>query len=129
MINNIELEIINEFVNKRKQERLIYELGNSKKREHIMLNRFAGSEIFKKSCLQVTALKTLEKIHKELVRLSNADKIYFMGETYIGEMSLIQAIEKANNGEICIIYCGNGIGYYQGEQEIGSPPRFFLKAE
>lgn len=43
MINNIELEIISKFVNKSKRERFIYELGNSKKREHIMLKRFAKS--------------------------------------------------------------------------------------
>lgn len=129
MINDIELEIINKFVNKSKQERIIYELSNSKKREYIMMNRFAGSEIFKNSCLQVTESKSLEKVQSELVQLSNTEKVYFMGETCIGELSLIQAIKKVAMGEICIIYCGNGIGYYQGEQNFGSPPRYFLKSE
>ncbi len=50
-----------------------------------------------------------------------------LGESYIGELSLKQAVEKALFGEICIIYCGNGVGYYQGEQDIGSSPRFLLK--
>lgn len=28
-----------------------------------------------------------------------------------------------------VSYCGNGIGYYQGEQEKGAPPRFMLLKE
>jgi len=52
--------------------------------------------------------------------------LYFIGESYIGTLPLKEAVKKAGTGEICIIYCGNGIGYYQGEQECGKPPRFLL---
>lgn len=52
-----------------------------------------------------------------------------MGESYIGEISLKEAVENADGGEICIIYCGKGIGYYQGEQIIGAPSRFMLLAK
>lgn len=55
--------------------------------------------------------------------------MYFIGEDYIGDLSLKEAVERASEGEICIIYCGEGIGYYQGEQEKGAPPRFMLLKE
>lgn len=61
--------------------------------------------------------------------LSREEFVYSIGKDYIGKMPLEQAAERANEGEICIIYCGNGIGYYQGEQEKGAPPRFLLLAE
>lgn len=35
----------------------------------------------------------------------------------------------AEIGVVCIIYCGKGIGYYQGEPGYGAPPRFMLLAE
>lgn len=61
-----------------------------------------------------------EAMKNYLHKLSGAENVYFIGEDYIGKMLLEQAAERANEGEICIIYCGNGIGYYQGEQEKGA---------
>ena len=61
-----------------------------------------------------------------LYNLSKKSNVYFIGEDYIGDLSLKEAVERASEGEICIIYCGEGIGYYQGEQEKGAPPRFML---
>ena len=51
-----------------------------------------------------------------LYNLSKKSNVYFIGEDYIGDLSLKEAVERASEGEICIIYCGEGIGYYQGEQ-------------
>ena len=70
-----------------------------------------------------------EAMKNYLHKLSGAENVYFIGEDYIGKMLLEQAAERANEGEICIIYCGYGIGYYQGEQEKGAPPRFMLLEE
>ena len=70
-----------------------------------------------------------EAMKNYLHKLSGAENVYFIGEDYIGKMLLEQAAERANEGEICIIYCVNGIGYYQGEQEKGAPPRFMLLVE
>lgn len=126
MINSIELEIIKKYINKDKQERIIWEFGNSKKRDNIMLERFAGPDIFNKNCLQLLEYMPPDVMEKYLFQLSRAKDIYFIGQDYIGELPLKQAINRANTGEICIIYCGNGIGYYQGERECGNPPRFLL---
>ena len=60
--------------------------------------------------------------------MSGTRECYVIGECYIGTMQLRQACEEAWQGGICIIYCGNGIGYYQGVQMFGAPPRFLLHA-
>ena len=67
-----------------------------------------------------------EKMLSYLLPLCNGEEIYFIGESYIGKLSLKGAVQKAGMGEICIIYCGNGIAYYQGEQEKGGPPCYLL---
>lgn len=125
-MSDIELEIIKKFVDKGKQERIIWELGNAKKRENIMLMRFAGPNVFSAKCLQPVEYMSSAVMEETLLRLGGTKDVYYMGEGYIGELSLKEAVAEANAGDICIIYCGNGFGYYQGEQEIGKPPRFML---
>lgn len=49
MIKEIELEIVRNYVNKNRQERIIWEFDNRKRRENIMLKRFASPDIFKKN--------------------------------------------------------------------------------
>lgn len=124
-INSIEEEIVKKYVIKNRQERILWEFSNPKKRINIVW-RFVDFGLFKKSCLQPTGYMTPDEIEKCLFQLAGVKFVYFIGECYIGELPLRQAAKRANTGEICIIYCGNGIGYYQGEQDYGSPPRFLL---
>lgn len=125
---NIEEEFVKKFVVKCKQERILWELNNSKKRPRIIWN-FMHWNIFKNNCLTPTKYMPKDIMEKKLFDLGKTNDIYFIGEDYIGNISLKQAVDRANMGEICIIYCGNGIGYYQGEQEFGAPPRFLLLAQ
>lgn len=123
-----EKEIVQNYIIKSKQERIEWELNHPQKRKDIIWH-FHKPDIFKEACLHPVDYMDQEAMKNYLHKLSSAENVYFIGEDYIGEMSLEQAVERANEGEICIIYCGNGIGYYQGEQEKGAPPRFMLLAE
>ena len=125
MSRAIEEEIIRKYVKKDRQERIIWELNNPKKREEIVW-RLHRPDIFIEKCLHPIEYMSKDVMRKRLFELSGVSEVYFIGEGYIGYLSLEQASERANTGEICIIYCGKGIGYYQGEQEIGKPPRFLL---
>lgn len=127
MINSVELEIVKMYITKSKQERIIWELSNLKKRETIMIQRLVSPEVFEKSCMRLVEYMSPEKLKMYLFQLSRAKEVYYIGEDYIGQLSLDKATMKANTGEVCIIYCGNGIGYYQGEQECGKPPRYLLQ--
>jgi len=123
--NIIEQEIIKKFVNSNQQDRLLWELKNPKKRQEVFW-KFAGTKFLKNNCMQPLEYMSEEEMEKYLLSFSNVKDIYFIGESYIGTLPLKEAVKKAGTGEICIIYCGNGIGYYQGEQECGKPPRFLL---
>lgn len=127
----IEQEIIKNYVRKNKQERIIWELNNVKKRGDVVWRRFNGPNNFIKECLHPINYMSNICLEEYLLKLTGVSTVYYMGEDYIGEdyigtLSLKEATNRAHDGLICIIYCGNGIGYYQGEQGIGKPPRFML---
>lgn len=124
-MNSTEQEIIKKYVRTNKQDRILWELSTPRKRNAVFWN-FSGSDIFNENCLCPIEYMQKEEMEKYLLKLSGKENVYFIGESYIGYLSLNQAAELASKGEICIIYCGKGIGYYQGEQEIGKPPRFLL---
>nr|WP_270514947.1 hypothetical protein [Coprococcus catus] len=109
-----EKEIVQNYIIKSKQERIEWELSHSKKRKDIIWH-FHKPDIFKEACLHAVDYMDKEAMKNYLHKLSGAENVYFIGEDYIGKMLLEQAAERANEGEICIIYCGNGIGYYQGD--------------
>ncbi len=121
-----EEEIIKKFIVKDKQDRLLWEFSNLKKRDSVIWH-FSGPKYFKHQCLHVTAYMSRDVMQKYLLQHTDSKVVYFIGESHIGFLSVEQAVTKAQTGEICILYCGNGIGYYQGEQENGSPPRFLLR--
>ena len=118
-------EITKKYIKKNKQDRILWEFNNPKKRNTVIY-RMHRPDIFKESCLQPVEYMPKETMKEYFYRVSDDRTVYFIGEGYVGNLSIEQAVERANEGEICIIYCGNGIGYYQGEQEIGKPPRFLL---
>ncbi len=125
-INSVEQEMVKDFVDKNKQERIIWELSNSEKRKRIMINRFAGPNLLKRNCMREINYMSAKEMEKYFMQLRGGKDVYFIGESYIGALSLKEAVICADRGEICIIYCGEGIGYYQGEEEGGKIPRFLL---
>ena len=129
MINNIELEIIETFIKRDRQERIIYELGNVKKRDTILIRRFAGPDVFKQDCLRPLDDLSPSKIWEYLFQIGNNRKVFFIGEERSEELTLEEAVTRAQAGEFCIIYYGNGRGFYQGEQEFGNTHRFMLLSE
>ena len=81
-----------------------------------MFWHFDHPDIFKKEILYPSTYKDAEHLEKVLYEMSGTRECYVIGECYIGTMQLRQACEEAWQGGICIIYCGNGIGYYQGRK-------------
>lgn len=125
--NNLEEEFVKKFIIKNKQERILWELRSSKKRESVFW-RFAGTEILKKECLNDLGYMPQKELEGYLLKYVRSRCVYFIGNDYIGEISLEEAVAQMEMGSIGIIYCGDGIGYYQGEQEInGHTPRCLLK--
>lgn len=115
MPNKIEQEIVQTYIVKNKRKRILWELDNPKKREYILFNRFLGIDNWKKGCLQPVEYLTSEKLSYYLAEKSKKKEVYFIGEDYIGSLPIKNAVERTRKGEWCMIYCGNGYGYFQGE--------------
>jgi len=124
---NIENEIINNYVIKNKQARIIWELSTPKKREDVFW-RFSGINIFKPNCLIRVNDIPVDYLREKCLAQNNF-KVYVLSSHYIGEASLDNSIKRAQNGEICIIYIGKGVAYYQGEECGGYRPRYILSTE
>lgn len=130
---NIEKEIVELFVQKKVRKRVEYELSSKKKR----INAFFRLNHSKLTLNQ----KTIHPIHKadpddviqKLIELgASENKAYFMGYTEEdgSYVTLAEAIDMAFKfGMPVIVYCGNGIGYIQGEQMYGPAERFLLIAQ
>lgn len=127
MNHEIETEIIKNYVVKNKQDRIIWELGSPKKRDEVMWRFHHNLDIFKQECLYPVGYMDPKGMEEYLYKLSGAREVYYMGDLFIGELSLKDAVDRAF-GDVCIIYCGNGIAYYQGEEDIAAPPRYMLVA-
>ncbi|MBE5934268.1 MAG: hypothetical protein E7262_00565 [Lachnospiraceae bacterium] len=125
-INDIEEEIVKKFIIKNKQERILWELGSLKKREQVFW-RFSGPDILKKECLKFSEYMSIEELEAYLMKFTLDKKVYYIGGTYIGEITIEEALKKIYLGDISIVYCGNGVGYYQGEEDNGHRPRCLLK--
>lgn len=123
-MNRMEEEIIRNFVKESKQERILWELDSPRKRDKVIW-KFAGSEILKKACLKPANYMSAEEMETYFRSVAEVGSVYFLGEDYIGDLPLREAIRRAQDGEICIFYCGNGVGYYQGEGDY-KPPRYLL---
>ena len=124
----IETEIIKLFVQKQYQKRLLYEIS-SKKEYDIIRCHFYTEYKFKKECLEKVSYMGDENLEKYLFQLSGKKDIYFMGINTREKMPLKEAVKRINHFEDGIIYCGNGIGYYQGEEELSDTPRYILKSK
>ena len=126
MPNKIEQEIVQTYIVKNKRKRILWELDNPKKREYILFNRFLGIDNWKKGCLQPVEYLTSEKLSYYLAEKSKKKEVYFIGEDYIGLLPIKDAVERTRKGEWCMIYCGNGYGYFQGEGGCIKPARYLL---
>ena len=126
MPNKIEQEIVQTYIVKNKRKRILWELDNPKKREYILFNRFLGIDNWKKGCLQPVEYLTSEKLSYYLAKKSKKKEVYFIGEDYIGSLPIKDAVERTRKGEWCMIYCGNGYGYFQGEGGCIKPARYLL---
>ena len=124
----IETEIIKLFVQKQYQKRLLYEI-NSKKKYDTVWHHFHTEKKFKKECLEKVDYMKKEDLEKYLFRLSGKKNVYFMGMAEKRKKMLLEdAVNEIVEMEIGIIYCGDGIGYYQGEEELADTPRYILKS-
>lgn len=122
-INLSEVEIVRKFIRRNKQERILWELSSPRKRKEIAYH-LSTPDIFMPQCLNPVSLDAKWTV-ADYFEGKGIFNVYYIGMHYIGEMTVKDAIEESCC-DMCIIYYGNGIGYYQGEEAKGGPPRYLL---
>ena len=117
-----EQEIIRHFFRKDRQERLYWELSGKKRAEFYW--HLAGTRELKPECLH--DISGDQQPLKQIFRQTGAGgTVYFIGSSHIGALPLDDAITRAGQCEMCLIYFGNGKGFWQGEQNPAQP-RYLL---
>ena len=121
------------FVQKKRQERSLFEL-NSKKRRGDFFNKLCHRyfEILDQRFMESISTSNFEEILKILKREGAQEECYVLStyeELDAKAKSLSQALEECEGrGLPGIILCvPDKLAYFEAEQEIGPPPRFLLK--
>ena len=83
----VEEEIIKNFVVKNRQERILWELASSKKRDQTFW-RFAGPGIFKNECLEKLNYMSPDELESYLLAFIQTEQVYYLGEMYIGKTTI-----------------------------------------
>lgn len=120
-------EMIEMFFEKKWRKRLKFKLIPKEKRVENYYDYHNG-EYLDESCIKYCVNKSsIEDICNILLKEGGNKKCFFFSCSESGIYDMRKGIENAmDNGMGAIIYLGNGIGYFQGEQYIGSPERYIL---
>lgn len=124
----VEETIIKSFVIESKQERLLFELRSPRKRNTWMWH-FPDTKYLKPMCLKPVSYMAPAGFVKAYSAFTDNAEVYYIGMHYIGTLPLTQAAQNVDRGDICIVYFGHGMGYYQGEQGQNGTPRYFLSSK
>lgn len=130
MINEIEEKFVKQYITKGRQERLVYELGSSKKRINAM-SRFCHSslELIKPNMIYewgdidcdrlLLLLKKYGKNEKNYIMAydENIDKKYMNNE---------EAIKRVIGNGMAAVIINNGIVIIETEQEVGPAIKYVL---
>ena len=129
MNSNIEEEIVDSYYQKRCRERIKWELKTPRRRDDgiwkMRLKKYLDED--KMHHLEYLSI---EQLKKKILKLGGKETAYLISIYFVGEINIAEGIEKARNDDMgCILYFGNGIGYYH-EGELGiNPPDFFMLNE
>lgn len=133
MNKNLEEEIIRFFFIKEKQDRVIWELSNPKKRRNCLWKICdQGYSMLNPKCIRNIKFMDSDALESALVMRGANQPKYYIGEDWADilsdNISLKQAIENVLYGDWApgLLYFGNGIAYFEGLQHIGAPERCIL---
>ena len=131
---SLEQTILDSYFINGYRKRLGYELRNINKRKrvlHSLCHNYAS--IIKPEALNLIVSSDATAIAKIILQQGGSkERCYVMSliANFDGVyVTLDDALESVvGNGMAALIYCNNGIAYFEAEQEQGPPPRFILKS-
>lgn len=127
MDSRIEEEIIRCFIQKNRQDRIIWELQSKRKRDSVMW-KLCDTHLFKQEVLYPQRYLSPDDLAEKLEALGAQKTIYMIAfdEMYeLEDCSVLEGIERQWDNPY-LLYYGNGLGYFEGMQEDGAPERCIL---
>lgn len=127
MNSKIEEEIVRCFIQKNRQDRIIWELQSKRKRDSVMW-KLCDTHLFKQEVLYPQRYLSPEDLAEKLEDLGAQKTIYMIAfdEMYeLEDCSVLEGIERQWDNPY-LLYYGNGLGYFEGMQEDGAPERCIL---
>ena len=128
----IEKEIVKFFFQKKVRKRVEYELFSKKKRDNAIVRLIAPEFSLEPATMHPIDGAEPDDVIRKLIELgASKNDAYIMNLGDEGQyVTLDEAVNTAFlSGMPVIVYCGNGIGYAQGELEVGPQSRFLLIAQ
>jgi len=125
--SKIEEEIVRCFIQKNRQDRIIWELQSKRKRDSVMW-KLCDTHLFKQEVLYPQRYLSPEDLAEKLEDLGAQKTIYMIAfdEMYeLEDCSVLEGIERQWDNPY-LLYYGNGLGYFEGMQEDGAPERCIL---
>lgn len=126
-----EAAVIEEMVDmlfaKKWRKRVKYDFVLEKRRKEAFL-RYNNGEYLEKTVIKynVAKMKT-EDIYSLIQKEGGKEKCFLIVYLKSGIYDSLEGIKEVmKQGLGGILYFGNGVGYFQGEQFIGSPDRYIL---
>lgn len=126
-----EQDIIKEMIEvlfiKKRRKRMEY-LFLSKEKRNAAYFRYNGGDYIDKSIIKYRVNKlSMQDIYSTLIKEGGNKKCFMISCSESGLYSTMDALKSAiNNGLGAMLYLGNGVGYFQGEQSVGSPEQYIL---
>lgn len=126
MNSKIEEEIVRCFIQKNRQDRIIWELQSKRKRDSVMW-KLCDTHLFKREVLYPQRYLSPENLTEKLEALGAQKTIYMIAfdEMYELDCSVLEGIERQTSNPY-LLYYGSGLGYFEGMQEDGAPERCIL---
>ncbi len=127
MQSDLEEKFINDYINKSRSNRLLFELKSSKKRLNALMRFCHNTEdLIKKECIYLKLKKFDEK---ELKTFLKEQKFYVISYKYLDGiiMTIDEVLDYIYNEFSAVIVCGTNIAVIKKEFEKGEDNFYLLK--
>lgn len=120
-------EMIDMLFLKKWRKRLKYDLIEEKRRNEKYFRYHNGEYIDKSIIKYKVNTMDFDDIYAILIKEGAKDQCFWMADGDSGILSTKEGFNRSLSGGMgAMLYLGNGIGFFQGEQYIGSPERYIL---
>lgn len=122
----LEKEIVDNYYQKWCRKRIKWELETPRKRKDAIW-KMRLVKYLEESTMYLIEYLTVEELKDKVLELGGKSQSYLISVGFVGELNFEEAIEMARNDDMgCILYFGNGVGYYHEGELDKFPPEYIL---